>query len=179
MVGKFMAFDKYMNLVLGDCEEFRKLKGKKGGGGGGRKDKDGGGGRELQEAKRSLGLVLLRGETVVSLSVAGLPPVDPATMQAGRTALPGPGIGRAAGRGLGPAHVQQPPLGGGMHPPGGGAIPIPMGGGRGFSVPPPFMMGTAGGASPMPPIPLPGQLQGQLPPGVQLPPHLRMPPPSS
>jgi len=66
-VGQMLAFDRHMNLVLADCEEFRQVRPKK---------KPGETETPaMQEMKRMLGLVILRGETVVSLSVEGPPPV--------------------------------------------------------------------------------------------------------
>ena len=97
LVGTFLAFDKHMNLVLADCEEYRKIKAKKGTVGI----------SEEREEKRTLGLVLLRGEMVVSLSVEGPPPPEDDL----RAVVGGPGMGRAAGRGLPTAPLGAAPLG--------------------------------------------------------------------
>ena len=68
LTGQMLAFDRHMNLVLADCEEFRRVRAKKKAGEEGPAPE--------QEIKRTLGLVILRGEAVVSLSVEGPPPVQ-------------------------------------------------------------------------------------------------------
>lgn len=93
-----------MNLVLADTEEFRKTK---------KQNKPAAPGASgsaaqtvVQEEKRTLGLVILRGKHIVSLSVESPPPADPSarlgkstTGGISTTLTGGPGVARPAGRG--------------------------------------------------------------------------------
>jgi small nuclear ribonucleoprotein B and B' len=86
LVGKF-----HMNLVLGDCEEFRRLPPSK-------SSKTTG---DCEE-RRTLGFLLLRGEEVVSMAVEGPLPPDESRAKAAAAggALAGSGASRAAGCGV-------------------------------------------------------------------------------
>jgi len=132
ITGTFLAFDKHLNLVLADTEEFRTLKGTKQNI------------VEERQEKRNLGLIILRGENVVSIAVEGPPP--PSSDK--RLVSGGPGVARGAGRGSMPVPMMnapplghlpmhgQAPLGLGGAPIAGvgnmGAAPMGMGRGRGF-----------------------------------------------
>lgn len=126
-----------MNLVLADTEEFRRTR---------RRGKAAPGATQSvteTEERRAIGLTIIRGAHVISLSVDGPPPADPAARlgaQPSGTATAaalsaGPGVARPAGRGI-PVGLTGPAPGvGGPGPGFGGGFPP---GGPGFGGPPGF-----------------------------------------
>ncbi|KAG0005718.1 hypothetical protein BGZ79_002637 [Entomortierella chlamydospora] len=166
LTGQMLAFDKHMNLVLADCEEFRKVKSKASSG------------QPERQEKRTLGLVILRGEIIVSISVDGPPPPSAEDQKARISQLSaGSGIAAPAGRGMpvvpgatpgltGPVRGVGGPAPGMMLPRGPAAVAPPMSYGRG--VPPPGSIPPG-----MPPVgfrpapgmaPPPGMPPGMIPP---------------
>lgn len=158
LVGTLMAFDKHLNVVLADCEEFRRV--------GSRKKKT-----EQREEKRALGLLVLRGETIVSMAIEGPPPSG---RKLSDTADAGVGSAKAAGRAVPVSAVMAPPSGltapvAGLGVPDAAAMTpqamgrpmmaAPMAFGRG--APPPQM----GRGFPAPP----GAPAGMMPPGMMPP----------
>ena len=122
LVGTFLAFDRHMNLVISDCEEYRKIKDKSGSG-------------EEREVKRMLGLLLLRGEGISSLTPEAPPPSNARKVGEGGHG----GIGRAAAVGRG----------GGLMPSMGLTAPVRgVGGPAPMGIPP---MGMPPGMIPPPP----------------------------
>lgn len=95
-----------MNLVLADTEEFRRIKR--------RQNKPSAPGASTgqtveTEEKRTLGLTVVRGAHIISLSVESPPPADPSarlnkTAPGGlsSTLTAGPGVAKPAGRGAAP-----------------------------------------------------------------------------
>ncbi|CAG9970727.1 unnamed protein product [Clonostachys byssicola] len=162
MTGQMLAFDKHMNLVLADTEEFRRVKR--------RQNKSSAPGASSgqtveTEEKRTLGLTIVRGAHIISLSVESPPPADPSARlgksQPGgiSSALAaGPGVAKPAGRGAAPPSLAGPAAGLGGPPPGFPSFPgAPGFPGAGRGGPPP---GFPGGNFP----PAPGGFPG-APPG--------------
>lgn len=162
MTGEMLAFDKHMNLVLADTEEFRRIRRKQ--------NKTTGSTTTAQtveqEEKRTLGLVILRGAQIVSLSVESPPPADPSarlgkapTAGVATGLAAGPGVARPAGRGAPPISLAGPATGvGGPGQPFPAGFPGAPGFGRG--APPGFPSGG------YPPAGFPGA-GGFAPPGYQ------------
>lgn len=105
-----------MNLVLADTEEFRRVKRRQN-----KPTAPGSGSSSAQlieaEEKRTLGLTIVRGAHIVSLSVESPPPADPSA-RLGKSApggiastlSAGPGVAKPAGRGAPPPSLAVSPV---------------------------------------------------------------------
>lgn len=142
LVGQLLAYDKHLNLVLADVEEFRTTKATS------KKSNDSTNNviSEPSQQRRSLGFLVLRGKHIVSMVPEGVPDVNrariPAASQMGRAAttlrsgtVPAPGA----------------PV---MGPPPGMFTGMPYTPGTGVTMPPPAP-GTIPGMMPGVPMPPP------------------------
>ena len=96
-IGQLLTFDSHSNIVLKDCEEYRQLKKRKAG--------------ETREIKRNLGLIILRGESVLHVDIVGPPPPSGNRMTASAaSAVLQPGItaDKIAAKGAGITPVTTP-----------------------------------------------------------------------
>ncbi|MCQ2816249.1 MAG: small nuclear ribonucleoprotein-associated protein [archaeon] len=84
IVGTFLAFDKHMNLVLSDTDEYSTVRKK--------------GSKEYKEIKRTLGLILLRGDNIISISAEA--PTSQNTNKMIEIQKTGVGSSMAVGRGI-------------------------------------------------------------------------------
>jgi small nuclear ribonucleoprotein B and B' len=108
-VGQMLGFDSHSNIVLKDCEEYRPLTKRKAG--------------EARETKRNIGLMILRGDSVVHIDVVGPPPPSGNRMAASTASAvlqPGLPTEKAAGRGAGLPGSSAPPNLQGLSKPGAG-----------------------------------------------------------
>lgn len=128
-----------------------------------------------REEKRVLGLIIIRGDSVVSMTIEGPPPPeDNATITPG-----GPGVARAAGRGLPVAPMGSAPIGlsgpvRGVGGPGPAIMmpPVPVAAQMGVAYPRPMPIMPPGMG--MPGMPMP---PGMIPPPGMPRPMMGMPPP--
>jgi len=151
-LGTFLAYDKHLNIVLSECEEFRRIKPKKAG------DPE-------KEIKRALGMIILRGENIVSITAEA----PPTTQQKKGEQSTGPGKAQPIDRSGVQLNPNQAPLGLGGMPKGAGQINMQN------MIPMQKTTTQQGNIS----MQLPGQMPGQIPGGVRpptgLPPMMGMP----
>ncbi|KAF9128268.1 hypothetical protein BGW39_005212 [Mortierella sp. 14UC] len=169
MTGEMLAFDKYMNLVLADCEEFRRIK---------PKQRASGAAAQEREQKRMLGLVVLRGETIITMSIDAPPPPSLKGQKARFLQPQFPEVAAPAGRGMpvapaGSAGLMGPVRGIGGPAPGMMLLMPPSA----VAPPPSFVFGQHMPPPGVIPPPGPGVPPAGFPPAKMRPPPFGMPPP--
>jgi small nuclear ribonucleoprotein B and B' len=108
-IGQMLGFDTHSNIVLKDCEEYRRLRKRKAG--------------QTREVKRNIGLMILRGDSVISIAIIGHPLPSGNRMTASTAASvlqPGISLEKGLGRGHAMTAANPPPNIQGLMKPGAG-----------------------------------------------------------